>query len=138
MTDSGEKTTDSGEKQLHADCGPSAKQGIPAPPDRSPWPPCPRNAQTPEELHEVIKRLIAWAGQPSLRQMSMRAGLNGELPSSTLHDVLKKPHRLPSEQVLQNLVYACRADGHWGEWQKTRAAIASNLKTKRPMRRRGQ
>ncbi|WP_018682373.1 helix-turn-helix domain-containing protein [Actinokineospora enzanensis] len=67
----------------------------------------PRQVATPAEFMAALRELRVVTGNPSLRELSVRAGEAGHtLPVSTLHDVLKRD-RLPNRDVVTAFVVAC-------------------------------
>lgn len=89
---------------------PQTDRGIedkPAPtPMERPTAPDPSTAVTPTEFIAQLRRLKAWSGEPSLRQLERRTGL----PRSTLALALSPQHnRLPPLERVVALVRACGA-----------------------------
>ncbi|HVK22002.1 MAG TPA: helix-turn-helix transcriptional regulator [Actinokineospora sp.] len=69
----------------------------------------PRAARTPAEFVELMNELRAWANQPSLRTIMLRAKIKGyDLPRSTLSGALNRD-RLPSHNLMIAFVVACGA-----------------------------
>lgn len=82
----------------------------------------PRTASHPDrrtassvELIACMKELRLWAGSPSLRDLSERAGI-GQLPKSSISDALNHPEVLPELTLLHAFVEACGGEFHWAHW----------------------
>jgi len=72
--------------------------------------PDPAAATTVEDFVETLKRLRAWAGDPSLAELNTRSGGHGSLPPSTVSDMLRNEHRLPRLDLVLTFVLACGLD----------------------------
>jgi hypothetical protein len=71
-----------------------------------PGPPDPALASTPEEFIVLMRRLRAWAGNPSLKTLNQRSG-GYLLPPATVSEALRR-QRLPRRrELLSAYVRAC-------------------------------
>ncbi|MBO8189186.1 helix-turn-helix domain-containing protein [Streptomyces spirodelae] len=70
----------------------------------------PEIVSTFADLHTAMLALRQWSGSPSLKELEVRAGDNGELPHSTLHRVLRG-ESLPHRHHVLAFVRACGESG---------------------------
>ncbi|WP_171109925.1 hypothetical protein [Streptomyces sp. N502] len=77
----------------------------------SPRPYTPRRIRTRKGLAAALRRVRTDAGSPSLRALQDSPQANGQLPKSTLCEVLRG-RLLPSTTLLQAFLRACHAPDH--------------------------
>jgi hypothetical protein len=100
---------------LRAD--PAARESSPT--SRASQPPSPVGCTTEVELLACMRRLRAWAGNPSFRELQRRAEAAGrKLPHSTVNRALAEGNtRMLPHLKLYAFVMACGVDDHhWPEW----------------------
>lgn len=82
---------------------------------------CPRPGLTPAQFVQQMRRLRAWAGNPSLRELYRYGGV----PASTLSDILRRD-RLPRLAVLQAFLHACGVpENEQREWEAAWETLAA-------------
>lgn len=87
--------------------------------------PDPTAATTVREFVDAMRRLVVWAGDPPLRDLSKRAGV-GRLPKSTLHDALNRD-TLPKLGLVMELVRVCGAADARPAWIKSWKRLRASL-----------
>ena len=109
-----------------------AAAGRPVPGCLPPEPPVPAPGEVTSaaQLVDMMRRLRAWAGNPSLATLNERSG--GFLhPPSTVSDMLRG-HRLPRLVLVSAYVRACGLDGDQAAaWERTWAELNEGGQTQR-------
>jgi exopolysaccharide biosynthesis polyprenyl glycosylphosphotransferase len=92
--------------------------------------PAPEEVTSAAQLVDMMKRLRAWAGDPSLATLNERSG-GFLLPPSTVSDMLRG-QRLPRLMLLSAYVRACGLDGDQAvAWERAWAELDERGQTQR-------
>ena len=92
--------------------------------------PAPGEVTSAAQLVDMMRRLRAWAGDPSLATLNERSG-GFLLPPSTVSDMLRG-QRLPRLMLLSAYVRACGLDGdEAAAWERTWAELNDRDRTSR-------
>jgi len=85
--------------------------------------PEPETVTSVAQFIELLTRLRAWAGNPSLAELNKRAGWF-DLPPSTVSEMLRNKHRLPRLELVAAFVRACGLDDDQATgWEQAWAAL---------------
>lgn len=110
-----------------------ALESVPGDPRTAPHPD--RRTACSADLVARMKDLRRWAGNPSLRDLSDRAGV-GRLPKSSISDTLNHPDVLPELGLLHAFVEACGGELHWtthwfAAWQRLAAGAPAEVRQRK-------